>query len=313
MTQRPLENDNVRFLVEGPPGRSTLWSECVIQFTDDNDLEITADGRVIAVPCVRIVNATVTNATMALDLYETTRIVGDAFWVNTAERNRVAIDVDPPISVPRDLEWIPVIRDHPRDVSVRKIYINVEDPDQFFRALTRRRSMVRRSREHLSPLNAEPLTEEELALFELNASMGSELQDCMVAHKREGNDLVYRFAIQDELTEYSWYELTQSRGTPTGCFLLKHVVLALLQGIDGSAWVERSLTTDNQTTKTQIYNDGRFVVIDHENEERWINPTLEQEYELMELSKHELVSIENEYSKIWQLAQAVAKAHHAEH
>jgi hypothetical protein len=313
MTQLPLENDDVRLLVEGPANRATLWSECALQFTDANELEITADGRVITVPCVQIVNVSVVTATMGLNSYDTTRIVGDAFWVNTAERNRVAIDLDPPISVPRDLEWTRVHWDDHYDVSIRRIYINVEDPNQFIKTLTRRRSMVRRSREHLSPLDAEPLTEEELELFELNASLGSDLQDCMVAHKVEANDIVYRFAVQDELTGYSWYELTQSRGTPTHCFLLKHAVLALLQQIDGSAWVDRPLTAGDQSNKTQIYNDGRFVVIDHENEERWINPTAEQEYELMELRKQELVSIENDYPKIWQLAQAVAKAHHVEH
>jgi len=298
--------------------KAALWPWTAppsIQFTDAADLQVTVEGKVVAVPIERISVVCLADDVVPSEATNTIYIDHQSLWVNTADRNRILISIDPPIVVPRDISWSLRDGDALRPVPIRRLYLNVAAPEAVVEMLNSRRSSKPRSRTNVATIDAPPLSGTELGRLELNAILGgpdSFYPEVLVAHRVDRGDVTYRFAAREELTEKRWYELPDAGGGATQCFLLKHSLLELLAEL--TRWIGRDALVAHEEGRTErsVYDDDHFVVVDCGNEERLIDPRQPEEYEIFKRKGGRLALIEDDYSTMWDLAQLVAAHYHAE-
>lgn len=293
-------------------GRSSVPT---IRFVADDALEITVADELVIVPLQRICRAVIRDDMSPPPGLDTPQIVQEALWANMAQGRRVAIEVDPPLLLHGELGWRYKSSGRAVSVPVRALYISMDAPDEFIKELDERRRTARRSRTHLTSIGPSDVTAAALESLAINAIMGgpdSVYPDIFVAHKVVSGQLVYRFAIREELTDDQWHELTSEDGSVTKCFLLKHIVLEMLGGLERRNLMDRPVVAGDLITGQRVYDDGQFVVLDHSPQTRRLNPALGEDYELFEKLNGQIASVESNYAKVWQLAQAIAARYHLE-
>lgn len=148
-----------------------------------------------------------------------------------------------------------------------------------------------------------PLTDEELAAVNSNAVIGgpgTTFPWSYVSHRVKYGQISYRFVFQ---TASGWREIPETGGTPGDLWLLRTVILDVLNELMQESAVPRPFDLSD----TAVFDDGRFIIreVAGFSENHVVaEPAM---YSIGERGERDRTRpIDTDFARLWQLAQQLS-------